>query len=116
MKREVIGAQGEITIFRVTEMPAGLVAYTEKDKHGRPIISHSESGHHHVLDRPADVFELPDPPAGMRVLYALLEQPATLVQDADKPHGAHDLDAGVVEFRIAREYDPFLEQARQVAD
>ena len=116
MKREVIGAQGEITIFRVTEMPAGLVPFIDVDKRGRPIISHSESGHHHVLDRAVAVFENPNPPEGMRILYALLDQPTMLVQDASVPHDPHMLAAGVVEFRIAREYDPFLERARQVAD
>ena len=116
MKREVIGAQGEITIFRVSELPNGLTPHTEKDKRGRAIISHSESGHHHVLDRAVEVLERPEPPAGMRILYALLEEPTALIQDAKDAHGQHDLPAGIYEFRIAREYDPFSEQARQVAD
>lgn len=117
MQREIIGSQGEITVFRITgSMPANLTAHTELDKAGRPIISHSESGHHHVLDRPVAVHELPEPPEGMRVLYALLEQPTMLVQDAANAHGSHSLAPGLYEFRIAREYDPFMEQARQVAD
>jgi len=116
MKREVIGAQGEITVFRISELPGGLRPATEKDKLGRPIISHSESGNHHILDREVDVLEHPSPPAGMRILYALLDEPTMLIQDADEPHGSHMLDAGFVEFRIAREYDPFAEQARIVAD
>lgn len=114
--REVVGAQGEITIFRIGAMPEGLVPLTEKDKRGRPIISHSESGNHHILDRAVAVMERPDPPAGMRILYALLEEPTMLIQDADEPHGSHALAGGVYEFRIAREFDPFTEQARMVAD
>lgn len=114
--REIIGAQGEITVFRVSELPEGLMPFTDADKRGRPIISHSESGHHHVLDRAVTVMERPNAPAGMRILYALLDEPTMLIQDADKPHGSHSLDAGIYEFRIAREYDPFTEQARQVAD
>ncbi len=116
MKREIIGAQGEITLFRVSELPAGLTVHNEKDKRGRPIISHSESGHHHILDCAAQVMERPNPPSGMRILYALLDAPAALVQDAEDAHERHDLSAGIYEFRIAREYDPFTEQARQVAD
>jgi len=116
MKREVVGAQGEITVFRVGKLPSGLVASMEKDRRGRPIISHSESGHHHVLDRAVVVLEKPNPPAGMRILYALLEEPTALIQDAEDAHGQHQLDPGVYEFRIAREFDPFSEQARQVAD
>ena len=116
MQREIIGAQGEITIFRISGLPSGLRPANELDKHGRPIISHSESGHHHVLDRPAPVFEAAEPPAGMRILYALLDAPAALVQDAGVPHAPHALDAGTYEFRIAREFDPFTQQARMVAD
>ena len=116
MKREVIGAQGEITIFRVSEMPEGLTAHTEKDGRGRPIISHSESGNHHVLDRAVAVMEKPDAPEGMRILYALLDEPTDLIQDASDAHGSHTLAPGIYEMRIAREFDPFSEQVRRVAD
>lgn len=117
MKREIIGAQGEITVFKCDgEMPAGLVAMTEKDKSGNPIVSHSESGHHHVLDRAVAVMEKPDAPEGMRILYALLDGPTELKQNASNAHGSHALEAGLYEFRIAREYDPFMQQARMVAD
>lgn len=116
-KREIIGAQGEITIFRIVgDMPAGLVPHDEKDRLGRPIISHSESGSHHILDGAIDVLEKPDAPEGMRVLYALLDEPMSLVQDASDAHGAHMLEPGLYEFRIAREFDPFSEQVRRVAD
>ncbi len=115
MKTE-IRAQGEISFRKVSKLPKGLMPHTEKDKIGRPIISHSENGHHHVLDRAVEVLEHPKPPAGMRILYALLNEPCGLIQDADDAHGRHELEPGIVEFRLAREYDPFLEQARQVAD
>lgn len=117
MKREVICAQGEITVFRIIgDMPGGLINHTEIDKLGRPIISHSESGNHHVLDGCVAVMEKPDAPEGMRILYALLEEPTALIQDASDAHGSHMLDPGIIEFRIAREFDPFAEQVRRVAD
>ena len=116
MNRKIIGAQGEITIFAVSQAPEGLVPFADKDKLGRPIISHSESGAHHVLDAAVDVLEKPDAPEGMRILYALLDKPTALIQDAPDAHGKHILPAGWVEFRIAREFDPFSEQARRVAD
>ncbi|MBO9580300.1 MAG: hypothetical protein J7498_05365 [Sphingobium sp.] len=117
MKREVICAQGEITVFRIIgDMPAGLIAHNEKDKRGRPIISHSESGNHHILSGAVAVLEKPDAPEGMRILYALLEEPMQLIQDAPDAHGAHDLPAGLYEMRIAREFDPFAAQIRRVAD
>lgn len=117
MKRNVIAAQGEITIVRIEgAMPDGLVPHTEKDRAGRPIISHSESGNHHVLDGHVDVLEKPLAPEGMRILYALLDKPTALIQDAPDAHGSHMLEPGLYELRIAREFDPFAEQARRVAD
>lgn len=117
MHREVVCAQGEITVFRIVgDMPTNLVKHTEIDRKGRPIISHSESGNHHLLDACVDVMERPDAPEGMRILYALLDNPAALIQDAPDAHGSHDLPAGLYEFRISREFDPFAEQVRQVAD
>jgi len=117
MKREVVCAQGEITVFRVIgDMPTGLVRHVEVDKKGRPIISHSESGNHHILSAAVDVLEKPDAPEGMRILYALLNEPLQLIQDAPDAHGAHDLAPGLYEMRIAREFDPFAEQIRRVAD
>jgi hypothetical protein len=116
MSREIIGAQGEITIFRIEKMPEGVVASTVGRTAAGAIISHSESGHHHVLTGGAVVMERANPPAGMSVLYAILDKPEALVQDAAVPHGSHHLPAGIYEFRIAREFDPFAEQARRVAD
>lgn len=116
-KRIENGAQGEISIFRCEgSMPDGLVEMTQIDKFGRPIISHSESGSHHVLERATKVMEDPNPPSGMRILYALLDEPTALIQDASDAHGSHMLEPGLYEYRIAREFDPFTEQARMVAD
>ena len=118
MTRQNIGAQGEVMIFRLEgSMPADAVGFNERDSQGRPIIAHSESGNHHILDGLVEVMEHPSPPAGMRILYALLTEPVSLVQDAGADaHGKHDLEPGLYEFRISREFDPFAEQARQVAD
>ena len=116
MAKQVIGAQGEIIIIKIDALPEGMEsAPVERTAKGW-IISHSESGHHHLLTG-GDVIERVDNiPDGMKKLYALLDAPASLVQDAQVPHGGYDLEPGIYEFRIAREYDPFLEQARRVAD
>jgi len=117
MPKEIIGAQGEITIIKIDAVPADFteMARVERTKTGW-IISHSESGHHHVLTG-GDVMERTrNVPPGMQILYAILENPAQLVQDAQVPHGRYDLVPGAYEFRIAREFDPFAEQARRVAD
>lgn len=111
-------AQGEIFARKIDTLPDGLEPFTEKDREGAWIISHSESGHHHLLDADGvTVMErAKDVPAGLRILYAIVEMPAQLRQDAANAHEPQDLPEGVYEFRIAREFDPFMQQARRVAD
>lgn len=117
MTKQIIGAQGEITIIKISEAPTDFASMSKVDRSRLGwIISHSESGNHHVLTG-GDVMErVRDVPTGMRTLYAILEKPEALIQDAATPHGSYQLDPGFYEFRIAREFDPFAEQARQVAD
>jgi hypothetical protein len=116
MTKQIIGAQGEITIIKVDAFShTEDTAKVERTDKGW-IISHSESGSHHLLTG-GDVMERTvDVPQGMKILYALLEEDAELIQDATVPHKGYALPAGLYEFRIAREYDPFAEQARIVAD
>lgn len=117
MERIVIAQQGEAKVYRINQLPAGITTTeVERTASGAAIISHSESGHHHVLDC-ADVMERTDNvPTGMRILYAIVSAPADLRQDAAVPHDPVTLDPGIYEFRIQREFDPFSEQARRVAD
>ena len=113
--KKCIGAQGEITIFQIEKLPDGLSPSTEGKTAKGAIISHSESGHHHILTGGADVLERVMS-NGMKALYAIFDEPQALIQDAAVPHEPHALPPGIYEFRIAREYDPFSEQARRVAD
>jgi hypothetical protein len=116
-------AQGEITIIRIGDLP------TKRSKrngctplaleNGKYIIGHSETGHHHVLSHSlgCDIAVLDRPPEGMRVLYAILENMVSL--DHLRDHDTHEsimLEPGEYEIRIAREYDPYAELARQSAD
>lgn len=113
--KKIIGAQGEITIIQIDSLPKNIQTKSVEKTDMGWIISHSESGHHHVLTG-GNVMERTDTPTGMQVLYGLLESPASLIQDAATPHEGYDLAPGIYEFRIAREFNPFLEQARRVAD
>ena len=114
--KQIIGAQGEITIIKIDAIPKGIETKAVGRTSKGWIISHSESGHHHLLTG-GDVMErTSNVPSGMQILYAILEHPEALIQDAQVPHGGYDLPAGFYEFRIAREFDPFAEQARRVAD
>ena len=118
-----VAAQGEITIRRIGDVPVKRI---KRDgctplakENGKLIIGHSETGHNHVLSRTdgADVMVLDHPPEGMRILYAILENPTSLdhLRDHDT-HESIDLPPGEYEFRIAREYDPYAELARQSMD
>lgn len=114
--KQIIGAQGEITIIKIDALPENIETKAVQRCGAGHIISHSESGHHHVLTHGEVMERVNDVPKGMQVIYALLDKPAALVQDAPVPHGCYDLAPGIYEFRISREYDPFAEQARRVAD
>ena len=114
--RQAIANQGEIRIDRIAAMPeTATKPFTEKNGKGW-IISHSEQGHHHILGGDCEVMERVDVPTGARILYAIVKEPTRLFQDAAVPHAPVDLDPGIYEFRIKREFDPFTEQARRVAD
>lgn len=112
-----IGNQGEIRINQIDALPDfEMKPHTEKIGNAF-VISHSEHGNHHVIDGDVQVMErTQDVPVGMRILYAIVKEPTDLRQDAATPHKAIPLHPGIYEMRIKREYDPFAEQARMVAD
>lgn len=119
MKRIAVFNQGEIRgdlIEDYGDLLDGLKARVA-DHAGGHIISHSESGHHHILSGNVEVLERTENvPAGMEILYAIVKDPSCLKQDAAVPHAPVDLAPGVYEFRLRREYNPFAEEARRVAD
>lgn len=109
-------AQGEISIRRIEKMPENIKPLAPEL--GKFIIGHSETGHHHImtLDR-KQAFESTSAPAGMRILYANLETAGELIHE--RGHDTHEtisFEPGIYEFRLGREYDPYGELARQVAD
>lgn len=112
--------QGEVRIERIDALPEGLNPFSEKNKAGAFIISHSESGNHHVIDADGvQVMERPLPPEfgeGMRILYAIVERPTEMYQDAPVPHERAPMPPGIYELTISTEVDPFTKQARRVAD
>lgn len=108
--------QGEVNIRKIDAMPEHIsLSPVERSDNGY-IISHSEKGHHHLLIDGKVMERITDVPAGMRILYAIVEKPTSFIQDAPTPHERYELPAGIYEFRIAREFDPFEEQIRQVMD
>lgn len=90
-----------------------------KEENGRFIIGHSETGHHHVMERGGvEVVEMPAPSAGIRLLRAIVANPnKELVHE--RPHDTHEtlgFSEGAYEIRIGREYDPYEQLSRQQAD
>ena len=114
--KQIIGQQGEIRIVKISAIPQDMQTKPVERIAAGFIISHSENGNHHLLSG-GDVMERTDNvPVGMQIFYAMLDEPQSLVQDATVSHGSFFLEPGFYEFRISREFDPFTEQARRVAD
>lgn len=110
--------QGEVRVQPIAAIPAYEMRRVNA-KDGVIIVGESESHHYHVLDADGvTVMERVDSkvPAGMRILYAIVEKATKLHQTAANPHTAHDIAPGIYEIPIKREFNPFTEQARRVAD
>lgn len=109
--------QGEVRIEPIKAIPKCEMKPIEA-KNGVIIVGESESHHHHVLDAEGvTVMErTSDVPAGMRTLYAIVKTATILHQTAGNPHGSHAIGVGIYAVRIKREFNPFLEEARRVAD
>lgn len=114
--KQVIGQQGECRIVKIDALPEGIETKKAERVSKGFVISHSESGHHHVVTGGDVIERTNNVPAGMQIFYAILDAPAEFVQDAANPHGGYDLPPGIYEFRVSREFDPFSEMARKVAD
>lgn len=114
---ETLGAQGEVRAFRIDAIPVDVKPLA-KEGNGRYVIGHSETGHHHVLvAERVQVFEADEAPEGLRVLYALLESPGELQHmRGHDTHAPHAFEPGAYMFRTDREFDPYAEMARAVAD
>lgn len=111
-----VGAQGELTLRRVEKIPVGLNRLAIEN--GRVVVGHSETGHHHTVDGDCvEVYEAKTAPEGMKILYAIVKEPASLDhQRAFDTHESIGLQPGMYEIRIGREYDPYAEIARRQAD
>ena len=114
-------AQGEIYIRRIEDAPRDFLKGGKpmKAENGRFIIGHSESGHHHTMAAGGvAVMEMPSPSEGVRLLRMIVENPdKELVHERDyDTHETLGFPPGAYEIRLDREYDPYAQLARQVAD
>lgn len=108
-------AQGEIFIRRVDSRPNDLKLV--QPENGRHTVSHSETGHSHVMDAEHVTLmeRTKDVPEGLRILHLIVEEPTVL--EHLRPTDTHDpilFGPGEYEVRLQREYTP--EGYRRVAD
>lgn len=104
-------AQGDVYISRIDALPKG--AEKVAPENGRVIVTHSESGHHHVMDAGAvTMYRLPD---SIMDCLLVVERPAELRHLRE--HDTHEpilFEPGVYHVRRQREYTP--EGFRRVED
>lgn len=113
---ELTNAHGEVNFVRITSGSADLDGFEKaKALNGNFIVGHSESGHNHILEADG-VTMLERVSEGMKILYAIVEKPVKLKQSAGAPHKEQIVEPGSYIITNNQEYDPFLEQARRVAD
>jgi len=70
-------SQGELTFVKLPEdADMSGKAFADTDTDGRWIIGHSETGHHHVMDRaPVQIVERDNAPIGVRILRLIVAEP-----------------------------------------
>lgn len=99
-----IAAQGDMMLIRIDALPKDAkAAFAE---HGRFILTHSETGHHHVvMERPTvKFFSAMDE---FRSYLVVEEEPAMLehLRPTDT-HESLEIKPGIYEVRRQREYSP----------
>jgi len=115
-----IAAQGEAYIMRLNPDSLSQIELedaktAEGDKH---IIAHSETGHHHVMDRDkVEVYrpKTKDSTKAVDVLYMIVKEPTSL--DHLRPYDTHEsimFEPGEYKVTLQQEYTP--EGYRRVAD
>lgn len=104
-------AQGDILIERIGELPQGVESVAPEK--GLVIVTHSETGHHHVMDRKTtEMYRLPD---SIYDCFLVVSEPTPLVHLRDyDTHEPIMLDKGAYRVRRQREYTP--EGFRRVED
>ncbi len=114
---ELTNAHGECNFFQNTEGRLDTAGFSRlKPVNGAYIVGHSESGHNHVLEASPGVEVMEREIDGMKVLHAILKNPTSLRQSAGAPHKEQVVEPGEYFITNNVEYNPFLEQARRVAD
>lgn len=114
---KITNSHGEVNFLLIANGDINLEGFVDvtPEPNGTFIVGHSESGHHHLLE--ADGVNVKERISdGMKILYALVDKPVALRQEAGSPHKQQIIQPGAYLITNNSEYDPFTEQARRVAD
>lgn len=104
-------AQGDILIIKIDALPDGVEEV--KPKGADVIVTHSETGHHHVMDRKTTrLYRLPEE---IYECFLVVDAPTPLTHL--RPHDTHEpimFEPGTYRVRRQREHTP--EGYRRVED
>lgn len=92
--------QGDVCIYRVAEIPARAVAAIPED--GHYIVTHSETGHHHVVAERSAQMLIDETNTFIGWLRVLEPTELRHLRDRDT-HEPYMLEPGCYEFRRQRE-------------
>lgn len=114
---DAVCAQGDVLIRRAVALPKNVSEV--KPEHGRLIVTHSETGHHHCLtiDRKSSKTPNVQMYSGDNPLVAWIKVNRPTALEHLRPHDTHEpimFGVGIYEVRRQREYTP--EGWRQVQD
>lgn len=113
---EYIARQGEVSFFKIS---GDLPAWPELPReNGALIVGHSETGHHHVIERPEAVKIVRKPDTGaMTILRMIVSEPTRVIHlRGNDTHKPIDLAPGSYEIRGQIERDPYADAIRRAAD
>jgi hypothetical protein len=114
-KFENVCAQGDILIRRIPTLPTGLKPVEATD--GRIVVTHSETGHDHIMLLDRDKTPNVEMFQGENPLVAWLKVNRPTALKHLRPHDTHEpimVGVGIYEIRRQREHSP--EGWRRVAD
>lgn len=102
-KFNTVCAQGDIYIRKIDALPKGAIPV--KAEKGQHIVTHSETGHHHVMDdEGVTMHRLPD---SVMDCFLVVDKPTAL--EHLRPTDTHEpilFDKGVYHVRRQREHSP----------
>lgn len=99
--------QGELVLQKINDRE--LIG-AEKVKNY--VVSHSETGHHHVLEGDVMVLER----EGKDTLIEVLQDTELVHRKSTDKHNTHIIGKGIYRKIIKKEYDPFQRVMRKVWD